>query len=93
MPSILIRVLTWLMTSLAGQVMFSLGVGMLSFTAIDSVMGSITEKVRVYFVGTSETALIWINLFEIDYGVSVLLSAFIIKSMIMSAQVALTKRT
>lgn len=93
MPSILIRILTWLMTSMAGQVMFSLGVGMLSFTAIDSVMGWITERLTVYFTGTSQTVLIWINLFEIDYGASVLLSAFIIKAMIMSAQVALTRRS
>lgn len=93
MPAILIRILTWLMTSMAGQVMFSLGVGMLSFTAIDSLIGSITDRLTVYFTGTSQTVLIWINLFEIDYGASVLLSAFIIKAMIMSAQVALTRRS
>lgn len=92
MPAILIRILTWLMTSMAGQVMFSLGVGMVSFTAINGIMQFIQERVISYFNGTSPTMLIWIKLFEIDYCVSVLLSAFIIRSTIMAAQVALARK-
>jgi hypothetical protein len=92
MPAILIRILTWLMTSMAGQVMFSLGVGMVSFTAINTIMAFITERLKSYFLGTSQTMIVWIHLFELDYCVSVLLSAFIIRSTIMAAQVALARK-
>ena len=93
MPAILIRILTWLMTSIAGQVMFSLGLGMLSFASMNTLLSWILERLTVYFTGTSESMLIFIRLFEIDYGVSCLISAFIIKATIMSAQVSLAKRT
>lgn len=92
MPSILIRIALWMMTSFAGQLLYSLGMGVASFTAISSITGWIVERLTTYFTGTSQTMLIWINLFEIDYGVSVLISAFIIRTTIMSAQVALTKK-
>lgn len=93
MPAILIRIMTWLMTSIAGQVMFSLGVGMLSFASISSLIFWLQERITNYFVGTSQTMIIWIRIFELDYCVSVCLSAFIIRATIMSAQVALAKRS
>lgn len=93
MPAILIRILSWLMTSIAGQVMFSLGVGMLSFSSISSLIFWLQERITSYFLGTSSTMLIWIRIFELDYCVSVCLSAFIIRATIMSAQVALAKRS
>ncbi|MDH2648681.1 DUF2523 family protein [Acinetobacter baumannii] len=92
MPAILIRILTWMMTSIAGQVMYSMGVGLVSFTAISSVLSWIQERLITYFLGTSKTILIWINLLDLDYGLSVCLSAFIIRATIMSAQVALSRR-
>lgn len=92
MPAILIRILTWLMTSLAGQVMFSLGVGMISFTGLSSILSWIQEHIIVYFEGTTPNILIFINLLEIDYYMSVLLSAIMIKATIMSAQVALARK-
>lgn len=92
MPAILIRILTWLMTSMAGQVMFSLGVGMVSFTAINSITSFIAERLKSYFVGTSQTMIIWIHLFELDYCVSVLLSAFLVRSTMIAAQVALARK-
>ncbi|HEN9553114.1 TPA: DUF2523 domain-containing protein [Acinetobacter baumannii] len=92
MPSIIIRIALWMMTSFAGQVLFSLGLGMASFTAISSITSWIVEHIKVYFTGTAGWMLIWIDLFDIDYGVSVLISAFIIRTTIMSAQVAFTKK-
>ncbi|MHC6186231.1 DUF2523 family protein [Acinetobacter pittii] len=92
MPSILIRIALWMMTSFAGQLLYSLGLGMASFTAISSITSWIVEHIKVYFTGTSGWMLIWIELFHIDYGVSVLISAFIIRTTIMSAQVALTRK-
>lgn len=92
MPAILIRIFTWLMTSIAGQVMFSLGVGMVSFTALNSILLWIQERIIVYFNGATPNILIAVSLLEIDYYVSVLLSAVIIKATIMSAQVALAKK-
>lgn len=92
MPSILIRIALWMMTSFAGQLLFSLGMGVASFTAISSITGFLVERLTTYFTGTSQTMLIWINLFELDYAVSVLISAFIIRTTIMSAQVALMKK-
>lgn len=92
MPAILIRILTWLMTSIAGQVMFSLGVGMVSFTALNSILSWIQERIIVYFEGATPNILIFVSLLEIDYYISVLLSAVIIKATIMSAQVALAKK-
>ena len=93
MPAILIRILTWLMTSIAGQVMFSLGLGMLSFASISSLLGWIVERMTVYFTGTSQSMLIFFRLFELDYGLSCLISAFMIRATIMAAQVSLAKRT
>lgn len=93
MPAILIRILSWLMTSLAGQVLFSLGLGVLSFASINSLMGWLTERMTTYFMGAPKNILIFVQLLEIDYYFSALLSAFIIKSTIMAAQVALAKRT
>lgn len=92
MPSILIRILTWLMSSLAGQVLFSLGMGVISFGALNTLLGWITDRMTTYFTGTSHNILIFINLLEIDYYFSVLISAIMIKATIMSAQVALTKK-
>lgn len=92
MPAILIRILTWLMTSIAGQVMFSLGVGMVSFTALNGILSWIQERIIVYFEGATPSILIFVNLLEIDYYMSVLLSAVIIKATIMSAQVALARK-
>lgn len=92
MPAILIRILTWLMTSIAGQVMFSMGVGMVSFTALSGILSWIQERIIVYFEGATPSILIFVNLLEIDYYMSVLLSAVIIKATIMSAQVALARK-
>ena len=92
MPAILIRILTWLMTSLAGQVMFSLGVGMISFTSLNGILGWLQERIVVYFNGATPNILIFVRLLEIDYYISVLLSAVIIKATIMSAQVALSRK-
>lgn len=92
MPAILIRIFGWLMTSIAGQMLFSLGLGLVSFSAISSLLGSITEHMTTYFMGTSQNILIFVNLLELDYYFSVLLSAIIIKATIMSAQVALAKK-
>lgn len=92
MPAILIRILTWLMTSIAGQVMFSMGVGMVSFTALSGILSWIQERIIVYFQGATPSILIFVNLLEIDYYMSVLLSAVIIKATIMSAQVALARK-
>ena len=93
MPAILIRIFTWMMTSMAGQVLYSLGLGMLSFTSISALISWLQERITVYFMGTTPTMLIWIRLLELDYALSVLLSAFIIRATIMSAQVALARRT
>lgn len=92
MPSILIRIALWMMTSFAGQLLYSLGLGMASFTAISSITGWIVDHLKVYLMGTTQWMLIWIDIFDIDYGVSVLISAFIIRTTIMSAQVALTRK-
>lgn len=92
MPAILIRLFTWLMSSIAGQMLFSLGLGIVSYSAINVLLSWITERMTTYFVGTSQNILIFINLLEIDYYFSVLLSAIIIKATIMSAQVALAKK-
>lgn len=92
MPAILIRILTWLMTSMAGQVLFSLGLGVVSFTTLNSLLGWITSHIEVYFLGTSKNILIFVHLLEIDYYVSALLSAITIKATIMAAQVALAKK-
>lgn len=92
MPAILIRIFAWLMTSFAGQVMFSLGVGMVSFTALNSILFWLQERIVVYFEGATPNILIFVRLLEIDYYMSVLLSAVIIKATIMSAQVALAKK-
>lgn len=92
MPAILIRILTWLMTSIAGQVLFSLGLGITSFTALSSLLGWFQERIIVYFDGATPNILIFVELLEIDYYISVLLSAVIIKATIMSAQVALAKK-
>lgn len=92
MPAILIRILTWLMTSLAGQVMFSLGVGMISFSSLNVILSWLQERIVVYFNGATPNILIFVRLLEIDYYISVLLSAVIIKATIMSAQVALSRK-
>lgn len=92
MPAILIRILTWLMTSIAGQVMFSLGVGMISFTGLSGILSWLKERIVSYFNGATPNILIFVNLLEIDYYISVLLSAVIIKATIMSAQVALKRK-
>ncbi|MEG2937096.1 MAG: DUF2523 family protein [Vagococcus sp.] len=93
MPAILIRLAVWMMSSFAGQLMFSMGLGFISYTAISTLISWIIERVQWYFVGASEQILIWIHIFELDYCVSVLISAFLIRASIMSAQVALTKRS
>lgn len=92
MPAILIRIALWMMTSFAGQVLFSLGMGVASFTAISTITDWIVQRLTEYFTGTSPAMLVWIHLFELDYAVSVLISAFIIRTTIMSAQVALVKK-
>lgn len=92
MPAILIRILTWMMTSIAGQVLFSLGLGVVSFTTINSLLQWITERVTTGFYASPPSVIIFIKLFSIDYYVSVMISALIIKATIMSAQVALSKR-
>lgn len=93
MPSILIRIITWMMTSIAGQILFSLGLGVISFSAINSLLQWITERIITGFYAAPPNILIFVRLLSIDYYVSVLISALIIKAAIMSAQVALAKRT
>lgn len=92
MPAILIRIALWMMTTFAGQVLFSLGLGIASFSAIHPIMGFFQERIATYFQGSGLTMLIWMRLLDIPYGVSVLLSAFIIRTTIMSATVALQKK-
>ena len=93
MPAVLIRIATWLMTSIAGQVLFSLGLGVLSFTSLMTLLNWITYHIELYFTQSSKNILIFVDILGIDYYMSVLISAIIIKTTIMSAQVALAKRT
>lgn len=92
MPAILIRILGWLMTSLAGRVLYSLGLGMVSFTALQSLYGWLEQQVATWFMGTANNYIIAMRLIEADYYISVLLSAYAIKATMTAAQVAL-KRT
>lgn len=92
MPAILIRILGWLMTSLAGQVLYSLGLGMVSFTALQSLYFWLEQQVATWFMGTADNYIIAMRLIEADYYISVLLSAYAIKATMTAAQVAL-KRT
>ena len=81
MPSILIRIALWMMTTFAGQLMFSMGLGFLSFGTLKTLLDYLIERIKIGF-----------DLLAIDYYISVIISALIIKVTIMSAQVALTKR-
>lgn len=92
MPAILIRVLTWLMTSFAGQVLFSLGLGVISFTSISSLLDWILNAITIHVMNSQQHILIFIELLQLDFGISVLLSAMAIKATIMSAQVALARK-
>jgi hypothetical protein len=92
MPAILIRILGWLMTSMAGQVLYSLGLGMISFTALQSLYQWLEMQVATWFMGTADNYIIAMNLIEADYYISVLLSAYAIKATMTAAQVAF-KRT
>ncbi|AZM39771.1 DUF2523 domain-containing protein [Acinetobacter baumannii] len=92
MPSILIRIFTWMMTSFAGQFLFSMGLGVLSFGTLKTLLDYIVERIKSGFGAASHDVLIFVDLLALDYYISVLISALIIKVTIMSAQVALTKR-
>lgn len=92
MPAILIRIFTWMMTSFAGQVLFSLGLGVISFNTINSLIYWITERITSAFYAAPPSVLIFVRLLSLDYYVSVLISALIIKATMMSAQVALSRR-
>lgn len=92
MPSILIRIFTWMMTSFAGQFLFSMGLGVLSFGTLKTLLDYIVDRIKSGFGSASHDVLIFIDLLALDYYISVLISALIIKVTIMSAQVALTKR-
>jgi hypothetical protein len=92
MPSILIRIALWMMTTFAGQLMFSMGLGFLSFGTLKTLLDYLIERIKIGFEYSSHDILIFIDLLAIDYYISVIISALIIKVTIMSAQVALTKR-
>lgn len=91
MPAILIRILTWLMTSIAGQVLFSLGLGITSFAMFNSLFNWIEYMIAQNFGGTATNWLIAMHLIEADFYFSVLLSAFSIKTAMLSASVALRR--
>lgn len=92
MPSIIIRIALWFMTSFAGQVLFSLGMGTISFAALSTIIGWLTEAITPYVQYMPISVMYYANAAEVDYGVSVILSAILVKSTIMSARVALTKK-
>lgn len=92
MPAILIRIFTWMMTSFAGQVLFSLGLGVLSFTPLKTLIDWIIDRIKSGFGSASHNMLIAVDLLALDYYISIIISALIIKVAIMSAQVALTRR-
>jgi hypothetical protein len=92
MPAILIRIFAWVMTSFAGQVLYSLGLGMVSFVALDNIVGWLVSVITPYVEYLPYSVIFFAKAAEVDYGVSVIISAIIIKSSIMSAQVALAKR-
>lgn len=92
MPAVLIRILTWLMTSFAGQVLFSLGLGVISFTMLDGLINWIINHVLSDLDNTNKNIKIAMRLLQFDYGVSVILSALVIKSTIMASQVALARK-
>lgn len=92
MPAILIRIFAWLMTSIGGQVLFSLGLGFVSFTALDNIISWIAMSLTYQVEGLSPSVIYFAKAAEIDYGVSAIISAIIIRSSIMSAQVALSRR-
>ena len=92
MPAVLIRILTWLMTSFAGQVLFSLGLGVISFSMLDGLINWIINHVLSDLNNTNTNIKIAMSLLQFDYGVSVILSALVIKSTIMASQVALARK-
>lgn len=92
MPAVLIRILTWLMTSLAGQVLFSLGLGVISFSMLDGLINWIINHVLSDLNNTNNNIKIAMSLLQFDYGISVILSALVIKSTIMASQVALARK-
>lgn len=92
MPAILIRILAWVMTSFAGQVLYSLGLGMVSFIALDNIVVWLVSAITPYVQFLPNSVIYFAKAAEVDFGVSVIISAIIIKSTIMSAQVSLSKR-
>lgn len=92
MPAILIRILLWLMTSFAGQVLFSLGLGTISFAGFSTIISWFTGAITPYITGMPQSVVYFAKAAEVDYGVSIILSALIIRSTIMSAQVAFQKK-
>lgn len=92
MPAILIRILAWVMTSFAGQVLYSLGLGLISFTALDTIVGWLVSSITSYVEFMPYSVIFFAKAAEVDYGVSVIISAIIIKSTIMSAQVSLKRK-
>ena len=92
MPAVLIRILTWLMTSFAGQVLFSLGLGVISFSMLDGLINWIINHVLSDLDNTNKNIKIAMRILQFDYGVSVILSALVIKSTIMASQVALARK-
>lgn len=92
MPAILIRIFLWMMTSFAGQVLFSLGLGTVSFAGLSTIIDWFTGAITPYVTGMPQAVVYFAKAAEVDYGISIIVSAIIIRSTIMSAQVAFQKK-
>lgn len=88
MPAILVRLLLWLMTSFAGQLLFSLGLGLVSYSALTSLFGWLEASVANQVSSLPKNILIAMKLLHADIYISIILSAYAIKATITAAQVA-----
>lgn len=93
MPMLLIRILTWFSASLVARMLTGAGLAFMNMQFISTIFSMIESEVKMYASGASYNVLVAMHLFEIDFLISVMLSAFYVRTLLMGAQIFLTKAT
>lgn len=91
MPTIVVRILIWFGTGLAARMLLGLGLGIVTFNALQTLMDNLKNALLASMNGLPVDLINIMGLLNFDFYISIVLSAMGTSAFISSSKIALGK--
>ena len=91
MPALLIRILVWFASGLIARVLLGAGLGIFTFTFLNDIMSNLKNAILNAMQGFPADITQILGLLQVDFYISIILSALTMAAFIKSSKLALGK--